>query len=251
MASENNNPNISIRCLVVDDEPLAARLISAYVERTPFLKLQAVLTSAMEVMEYLKDNDTDLIFLDIHMPRLSGMDLARMLPETTRVVFVTAYDNYALDGFKVNALDYLLKPVSYDEFMRSANRALHEAEARAAVQTPQLEALSKSGDYLVVKSEYRLVRIPIAEIEFVEGLKDYVKIFVKDTQAPVLTLMSMKTVEQMLPDGMFMRVHRSYIVNLERVRVIERNRIVLGDQYVPVSETYRRQFFEAIGLPGD
>ncbi len=241
--------DFSLRCIVVDDEPLAGKLIASYIDRTPFLEKKAVFTSSTEVQAFLAGNEVDLIFLDIHMPRMSGMELARLVPSSTKIVFVTAYADYALEGFEVNALDYLLKPVSYEEFMRAANRAYDEAaERRKAQMFRRVE--TNAPEYLIVKSEYRLMRIPVEEIEFVEGLKDYVKIYVKDNRAPILTLMSMKAVEQMLPDSRFMRVHRSFIVNMASVRTIERNRIVLGDQYVPVSDSYRKQFFEAIGLGG-
>lgn len=236
----------NIRCLVVDDEPLAVKLISSYVERTPYLELSATASSATEAMALLESQSFDLVFLDIQMPRLTGVELAELLPESTKVVFVTAYSDYALEGFRVNALDYLLKPVSYDDFRRAAMRAhalfSERRSAAPAVGEPGAEA------FITVKSEYRLRRIPLASIRYVEGLKDYVKIYVDGEVNPVLTLMSMKNVEQTLPSESFMRVHRSFIVNLNEVRTIERNRIIFADdKYVPVSDSYRREFFRRIG----
>jgi len=231
-----------LRCLVVDDEPLAVKLISSYVERTPYLELVATAHSATEAIALLGRQNFDLVFLDIQMPRLTGVEFAEMLPETTKVVFVTAYSDYALDGFRVNALDYLLKPVSYDDFRRAASRALGFYSERH-LQPPATDA----HEFITVKSEYRLRRIPLADIRYVEGLKDYVKIYVSGEVNPVLTLMSMKAVEQTLPADSFMRVHRSFIVNLNCVRTIERNRIVFGDKSVPVSDSYRREFFRRIG----
>lgn len=193
-----------LRCLVVDDEPLAVKLISGYVERTPFLVLEASARSAVDALSLLGERRFDLVFLDIQMPGLTGVEFAEMLPESTRVVFITAYTDFALDGFRVNALDYLLKPVSYDDFRRAASRALNFYSER--------QARTSDIDFITVKSEYRLRRIPVSSIRYVEGLKDYVKIYVEGEVNPVLTLMSMKTLEQTLPSDSFMRVHRSFII---------------------------------------
>ena len=233
-----------IRCLVVDDEPLAARLIGSYVERTPFLSLVATVKSAAEALAVMASDAVDLVFLDIRMPGLSGMDLARQLGNGPKIVFTTAYSDHAVEGFAVNALDYLLKPVSYEEFMRAAGRALAAVSGRTEEKA---EPLPSSG-FITVKSEYRLVRIPVAEIDYIEGLKDYVKIVLGDGSRPVLTLMSMKNLEEMLPEASFMRVHRSFIVNMDKVRVIERNCVVMGRQLIPVSESARKRFFSALGM---
>ena len=233
-----------IRCLVVDDEPLAARLIGSYVERTPFLSLVATVNSAAEALAVMASDAVDLVFLDIRMPGLSGMDLARQLGNGPKIVFTTAYSDHAVEGFAVNALDYLLKPVSYEEFMRAAGRALAAVSGRTAEKAQPLP----SSGFITVKSEYRLVRIPVAEIDYIEGLKDYVKIVLGDGSRPVLTLMSMKNLEEMLPEASFMRVHRSFIVNMDKVRVIERNCVVMGRQLIPVSESARKRFFSALGM---
>ena len=228
-----------LRCLVVDDEPLAVKLISGYVERTPFLVLEALARSAVEALSLLGERRFDLVFLDIQMPGLTGVEFAEMLPESTRVVFITAYTDFALDGFRVNALDYLLKPVSYDDFRRAASRALNFYSER--------QARTSDIDFITVKSEYRLRRIPVSDIRYVEGLKDYVKIYVEGEINPVLTLMSMKTLEQILPSDSFMRVHRSFIINMDYVRTVERNRILFGQESVPVSDSYKREFVRRIG----
>jgi DNA-binding LytR/AlgR family response regulator len=235
---------VDIKCLVVDDEPLAARLIGSYVERTPFLSLVATVNSAAEALAVMASDTVDLVFLDIRMPGLSGMDLARQLGNGPKIVFTTAYSDHAVEGFAVNALDYLLKPVSYEEFMRAAGRALAAVPGRTEEKA---EPLPSSG-FITVKSEYRLVRIPVAEIDYIEGLKDYVKIVLADGSRPVLTLMSMKSLEEMLPEASFMRVHRSFIVNMDKVRVIERNCVVMGRQLIPVSESARKRFFSALGM---
>ena len=230
-----------LRCLVVDDEPLAAKLISTYVDRTPFLELAGEVHTAEEALETIQAGQIDLVFLDIRMPRLTGMQLARLLPDTTRVVLTTAYADHAVEGFRVHALDYLLKPVSYEEFLEAATRALRDSrptEPATPAATP---------DYLMVKSEYRLIRIPLADIVYVEGLKDYVKIYLESDTKPILTLMSMKSLEEAMPAPRFVRVHRSFIVNLDKVRLIERNSIILSGRCIPVSDSYRRRFFALLG----
>lgn len=228
---------MTLKCCVIDDEPLACRLIASYVERTPYLELAGAHTLPDEAMPLLKSGDVDVAFLDIQMPQISGMELAKIIPERTRVVFITAYDNYAIEGFRVNALDYLLKPVSYGDFLEAAERAkVYHELAAAGANTGQ-----DTDNVLVVRSEYRLVRIPHDKILYIESLKDYIKIYIDGERHPVLTLMSMKSVEQALPDT-FMRVHRSFIVNTARANIIERSRIIMGDAAIPVSDTYRDGF---------
>lgn len=232
-----------LNCLVVDDEPLAVRLLAAYVERTPFLNLTATAQSGAEALSVLGDEPVDVVFLDIHMPGFSGMELARQLQNGPKVVFTTAYSDHAVEGFAVNALDYLLKPISYEEFMRAASRALE-------YYTPKENNIEHAPDFITVKSEYRLIRIPVGAIDYIEGLKDYVRIVTSDGEKPVLTLMSMKSFEELLPEARFMRVHRSFIVNLDKVRVVERNCIVMGQQLIPVAESVRKRFLSVLGLSG-
>lgn len=227
-----------IRCCVIDDEPLAAQLISGYIDRTPFLENAGSFDSAQAAIKHVLEGKIDLIFLDINMPQLNGLEFARIIPPTTRVVFTTAYDNYAVEGFKVNAVDYLLKPVSYDEFKSAAIRALRETQTHKSDEPVPLR------DFIIVKSEYKLVQIAVSDIIYVEGLKDYVKICTKDNS--IMTLMNIKNLEQSLPPEMFMRVHRSFIVNKTKIKVIERNRIVFGNVYIPISETYKQAFSEYI-----
>lgn len=233
----------SIRCLVVDDEPLAARLISTYVERTPFLTLAGEASSAEDALKFIASEPVDLIFLDIHMPGMSGMEAARILPEGISIVFTTAYSDHAVEGFEVNALDYLLKPVNYEEFMRAATRALNIAR-----QSQQPGESQPRNNFLTVKSEYRLIRIPFDDILYCEGLKDYVKIYTNENAAPILTLMSMKGLENSLPEDTFMRVHRSFIVNMNKVRIVERNCIIMGKALIPISESSRKRFYSVMGI---
>ncbi len=228
-----------LRCCVIDDEPLAAQLIESYVERTPFLELAGVFSSAQEAIKTVLTGNVGLIFLDIQMPQLNGMEFARVVPQNCQVVFTTAFDSYAIDGFKVNALDYLLKPISYDEFLSAATKAYECAveKERPAGNTDR---------YIIVKSEYKLIQIPVQDILYIEGLKDYVKICLEGESKSVMTLMNVKTLEHALPSEMFMRVHRSFIVNTSKIRVIERNRIVFGNTYIPVSESYKQAFTDFV-----
>lgn len=231
------------RCCVIDDEPLAVRLIASYVERTPTLELCGTYNSASEAIRPIIDGEIDIVFLDIEMPQINGIEFAKIIPPTTRIIFTTAYDRYAVQGFRVNAVDYLLKPVSYEEFLEATTRAIKSLQMGSPVEMP---TPAPAREFLLVKSEYRLIQIRITDIMLIEGLKDYIKIYVSGQPKPILTLMSMKSIEQALPQDKFMRVHRSYIVNKDKISIIERNHIILGEHVVPVSETYRPQFNDYI-----
>ena len=222
---------MKLTCYVVDDEPLAVELMEGYVRKTPFLELKGAFYSASAAFEALRREAVDLLFCDIQMPELSGMELARMLPERTRVIFTTAFSNYAVEGFRVNALDYLLKPISYADFLESASKALRWFEMAGSSIAPAS---------LYVKTDYRLLRIELDDILYIEGLKDYVRIWLRDRSEPVLSLMSMKTLEEQLPRDRFVRVHRSYIIQPSGMSCIERGRVVFGKVRIPVSDTYRQ-----------
>ena len=228
-----------LKCAITDDEPLALDLLESYVKKTPSLELEGRYRNAVEALAGLRENPADLLFLDIQMPGLDGLELSKMIPASTRVVFTTAFGSYALDGYKVNALDYLLKPVSYQEFMRSVNKALDWFSISRKAADRDAGCPPADRNCIYVKSEYRLVRIPFDSILYMEGLKDYVKFRTDSTDEPVLSLMSMKELEEALPAGRFMRVHRSFIVNLDRIRTIDRGRIFLDGASVPVGDTYR------------
>lgn len=232
---------MELNCLIVDDEPLALDLLEAYVKRTPFLQLKGKCSNALEVLLVLKEQEVDLIFLDIQMPELSGLELSHLLDNRVKIIFTTAFEQYALEGFKVDALDYLLKPISYPEFLKAANKALRWFGISGNKSAKSVE----EGDDIFVKSDYKLVKLQLHKIQYIEGLKDYVKIYVDDRPQPVVALLSMKTIEEMLPSA-FIRVHRSYIVNLDKITVIERNRIIFGKTYIPVSDSYKDKFLEFI-----
>lgn len=231
--------NLKITCVIVDDEPMALNLVESYVEKTPFLVLKKKCSSAIEAMEFLKDTPVDLLFLDIQMPDLTGIEFSKMLPKETRVIFTTAFDQYALEGFKVEALDYLLKPFDYAEFLSAANKA---NEWFSLVKAKKQTLLSEEKEFLFVKSEYKQLRIKLANVLYFEGLKDYIKIWLKDNPKPILTLMSLKSLQEELPETQFMRVHRSFIVSLKNIEVIERSQIIINNNRITVSEQYKENF---------
>lgn len=232
-----------ITCLIADDEPMALNLIESYVLKTPFLELKAKCTSAIEAMKVLGETDSiDLFFLDIQMPDLTGLEFSKLLPAQSKVIFTTAFEQYAIDGYKVNALDYLLKPFDYTEFLSAANKAKNHFEN----QNTTTEKQDKKQEFFFVKSEYKQIKINFSDILFIEGLKDYVKIFVKDQPKPILTLMSLKKLEEELPSNNFMRIHRSYIIALDKIEAIERNHIVIGDQQITIAPNYKDSLMEYI-----
>ena len=229
-----------LNCILADDEPLALDLIKGYVERIPFLNLVRCCSNANEVMETTNETQIDLAFLDIQMPGLNGLELARTLNNRTLIIFTTAFDNYAIEGYKVNAIDYLLKPFNFEEFYDAAIKAQRIFEER---NTP---TISVNNQYIFVKTEYRIQRIDFLNILYIEGLKDYVKIYMQNQVKPVVSLMSMKSIIERLPQNQFMRVHRSFIVNLTKIQTIERSRILFGDVYIPISDNYKDAFWEYV-----
>ena len=231
---------MTIQCAIIDDEPLAAGLLKSYAEKTPFLHLVGTYGSALEAMKELREHPVQLLFLDIQMPELSGIEFAKVLPSETKIIFTTAFQQYAIEGYKVNALDYLLKPISYEDFMKSANRALDWFTVSQKQQTYAEDR------FMFVKSDYKLVRVSLDDILYIEGLKDYVRIFLQDGQK-VMSLMNMKKLEDYLPRPEFLRTHRSYIVHMTKAQSVDRFRIVFGDEYIPISDSYKedvQQFFE-------
>ena len=239
---------MKLTCAIIDDEPLAISLLESYVNKTPFLCLAGKYNSAVNALPILSKEPVDLLLLDIQMPELNGMEFSRILEADTRIIFTTALSQYALDSYKVNALDYLLKPISYPDFLKSANKAiqwyelLRNSTAEPSVAPPAQE--KNEIESIFVKTEYKLMQIELRKIQYIEGLKDYVKIFVEGEPHPILSLVSMKTMEDMLPANRFIRVHRSFIVQPEKIKVIERNRIVFGKEYIPISDNYKQKFME-------
>ena len=229
---------MKIKCLAIDDEPLALKQISSYIDKIPFFETVGLCQSAFEAMEHLEKNEIDLMFVDINMPDLNGMDFVKSLTVKPQIIFTTAYSEYAIDGFKVDAIDYILKPISYDTFLKSANKAKTWFE----INQKQLETIQATKDCLFVKSEYKLIRIMLADIKYIESANEYIQIHLVNDQ-PVTTLIRLKSMEEQLPKDKFMRVHRSFIVNLDRVTEIERNRIIFDHKvYIPIGDQYKENF---------
>ena len=225
---------MTINCAIIDDEPLAAGLLESYVSKTPYLNLTGTYNSAITAMRDLRDNPVPLLFLDIQMPELSGVEFAKILPKDTKIIFTTAFPQYALEGSKVNALDYLLKPISYEDFLRATEKA------QDWYNMVQKRETYNDDRIMFIKSEYKLLRINLDDILYVEGLKDYVRICLKNGEK-IMSLMSMKKLEDYLPSPEFLRTHRSYIVHMPEVRSIDRFRIVFGDMFIPISDNYKEE----------
>ena len=223
-----------LNCAIIDDEPLAAGLIKSYVEKTTFLSLKGVFNSAITAMKELRQNSVDIIFLDIQMPELSGLEFAKILPKETKIIFTTAFNQYALEGYDVNALGYLIKPISYEAFIKVSNKALEWFEMVNRQET------ANESRFMFVKSDYKLQRINLDDILYIEGLKDYVQIYLENGNK-IISLMNMKNLEDYLPSPEFMRTHRSYIVHMTKIDTVDRFRLVAGGKHIPVSESYKEQ----------
>lgn len=223
---------MTLNCAIIDDEPLAANLLSSYAEKTPFLNLTGTYNSAISAIKELRNNPVDIIFLDIQMPELSGIEFAKILPKETKIIFTTAFNQYALEGYKVNAIDYLLKPISYDDFLKAADKAFEW------FNTIHKQETYKKDRFILIKSDYKLQRISLDDILYIEGLKDYVRIYLENGNK-IMSLMNMKKLEDHLPKPEFMRTHRSYIVHMTKITTIDRFRFVFGNTYIPISDSYK------------
>jgi two-component system, LytTR family, response regulator LytT len=229
-----------ITTIAIDDEPLALQLVTGYIEKTPGLKLTGKFDNPMDAVEFLAREKVDLIFVDVQMPDLSGIEFTRSMVKGPKVIFTTAYEKYALEGFRLDVVDYLLKPFSYEEFFR----AVQKVQNLLKLEGSALNQVEANAEFLFLKSDYKIRRINFNDILYIEGLKDYVKVYINNDPKPILSLTSLKNLETKLPESKFMRVHRSFIVNLDKIATIERSRIVFGKAYIPVSEQYKEKFQE-------
>ena len=235
-----------IRCLAIDDEPLALKQLVAYIRKVPFLELAAQCQSALEARTFLENDTVEAIFCDINMPDLNGMDFVKSLVSPPLVVFTTAYSEYAVEGFRVNAVDYLLKPFGLQEFQRAANRLKERLEGTSSTSTvssakPNFTPLT-ADDTLFLKTDYRIVNVNIPDIRYVEAMSEYLKVWLDSQPKPIITLLSMKKMEERLPNY-FMRIHRSYIVNLTKIQEVNKNRVIMDEHaYLPIGELYKEAF---------
>ena len=233
-----------IKVLAIDDEPLALQQLVSYIQKVAFLQLVGQCQSALEAKEFLNREPVDAVFCDINMPDLNGMDFVKSLAAPPLIVFTTAYSEYAVEGFKVNAVDYLLKPFGLDDFRRAANRLKERLEtspvAVPVAEMPQSNA--EDDDTIFIKTDYKVVKIAISDIRYIEGMSEYLKIHLEGQPKPLVTLLSMKKMEEYLPPS-FMRIHRSYIVNLKRIQEVNKNRVIMdADTYLPIGDNYKEAF---------
>ena len=230
-----------IRVIAIDDEPLALQQIAAYIKKVPFLELAAQCQSALEARQFLEQDTVDAVFCDINMPDLNGMDFVKSLAVPPLIVFTTAYSEYAVEGFRVNAVDYLLKPFGLQDFQRAANR-LKSRLTSEAPQPPEGGGTGGESDIIFLKTDYRIVKVSIPDIRYVEAMSEYLKVHLEREAKPIVTLLSMKKMEEYLPDY-FMRIHRSYIVNLNKIQEVNKNRVIMdADTYLPVGDNYKEAF---------
>ena len=239
-----------IRCIIVDDEPLALHVLEDYISKIPFLHLVKATTNPIEALTLVQEKEADLVFLDVQMPELTGIQFLKIANGKAKVILTTAYPQYALEGYELDVIDYLLKPIAFDRFFKAVQKAqaiLQPAAvkpvalAESTPQKPQQEFLS---DFIFVKTEHKIQKVYLNDILFIEGLKDYISIFTPAER--IITLQNMKKMEDALPTKYFMRVHKSYIVSINKIDSIERSRIFIGDKIIPVGDTYRDEFFKII-----
>ncbi len=231
---------MKIRCIAVDDEPLALDIIESYISKLPFLELVQTCASATEAMQVLQEEQIDLMFLDIEMPELTGIQFLNILKKQPLIIFTTAYPDYALEGFNQDAVDYLLKPIPFDRFLKAVTKAQERLQRHEKTPEPQTSAPEQ--DFMFVKADYKSIRVDFKDILWIEGLKDYIIIQTKDQK--IITLLSMNKMMEKLPDSKFLRVHRSYIVSLQKIDSIEKSRIRIGSKEIPIGEVYREQFLK-------
>lgn len=227
-----------MRCIIVDDEPLAQQVIEEFAGRIEFLTVIAKCNNASEAAEILHNHEIDLIFLDIHMPRISGLDFIASVKNPPQFILITAYSEHALQGFNVNATDYLMKPVPFDRFLQAVNKAYELFTLRKNMGNSENPPEQK---YILVKSGYQTIKIILDSVLLIEGLKDYVKIHTEGKR-PVLSLLTMKGLTETLPEDKFMRIHKSFIIAIDRITSLSRNRVMIADRWIPIGENYREQF---------
>lgn len=232
-----------LKCIAIDDEPLALELLEDNISKVPYLKLVGAYNNPLEAMRALQEQSIDLVFLDIQMPGITGLQFIQSISQKPMFILITAYEKYALDGFNLDVVDYLVKPVALERFMKACNKA-HELYQ---LRTKQKDSSEAAPEYFFINVDYSLLKIIFKDIMYVEGLKDYIKIHLKSTSKPVVARMSMKSIEEQLPESMFIRVQKSYIVSKEYVTAIRKNSVFIGNIEIPVGDNYRDALASLIG----
>lgn len=249
--------NNSISCVVVDDEPLALKLVADYVQKTPFFHLMEQTTDPLRAMQLVQQGQVELLFLDIQMPELTGMQLLKIIGHKCKVIITTAYPDYAIEGYEFDVVDYLLKPVTFDRFLVAAHKAkdrlIEKMPAPAPVSQAEQEIksaayLSPAPGFIFVKTEYKIQKIDLADILYLEGLRDYVAIHT--ISGKILTLQSIRSFQEQLPESNFIRIHKSYLIAIDKIAFIERNRVVIREQYIPIGDTYQESFQQRLHIKG-
>ena len=225
-----------LRCLAIDDEPLALELLEDNIGQVPYLKLEGKCSNAFEALKFLQEQTVDLIFLDIQMPGLTGLQFIQSLTQRPMIILITAYEKFALEGFNLDVIDYLVKPVPFDRFIKACNKAweLYNLRAKKAENSSSIEP-----EFLFVNVEYSLLKVEFADIQWIEGLKDYIRIYLKSSSKPVITRMSMKAIEEELPPSKFIRAHKSFIVSVSAITSVRKNSIFIGVEEIPIGDNYK------------
>jgi DNA-binding LytR/AlgR family response regulator len=248
MSLAMNHDSTQLSCIIVDDEPLAVDILEDYVNKIHYLNHVATFDNGMDTLHFLKEQQVDLVFLDIQMPNLTGIQLMEVLNDPPMVVFTTAYENYALKSYEYEAVDYLLKPIEFERFLKAVEKAfdkkLMKEKIHGKSSEKEKDSLGQTSEFIFVKTEYRMQKILIEDILYIEGMKNYLRIATKNGK--IMTLSNFRSVEKMLPESNFHRIHKSYIVAIDKIENIERNRVKIGDMLFPVSETYKDGFYRKI-----
>ncbi|WP_190809698.1 LytTR family DNA-binding domain-containing protein [Flagellimonas sp. S3867] len=239
-------------CIIIDDEPLAIDVLVDYCKKMDFIQLEGTFTNPLEAISIIKEKKLDLIFCDIDMPQISGIDFIKSLDNKPMFIFTTAYSQYAVEGFNLNAVDYLVKPIPYNRFIKAISRAQeilsYKKKPADSNVFPSHGETNESQNYIFVKAEYESIKINLNEIEYIQGLKDYLKVHIAGSNKAILTLMSFKEILDKLPSNQFLRVHKSFVVNVTCIKTVQRNRIVINDVRIPIGESYKVSFFSMLGL---
>lgn len=241
-----------MKCIIIDDEPLAIEILVDYCSKIDFVEVLGTFTNPLEAIAVIKEKKADLIFCDIEMPQISGIDFINSLDNRPLFIFTTAYSQYAVEGFELNAVDYLVKPIPYHRFIKAVSRSKelltsHEKPMENNIFSSHGET-NESQKFIFVKAEYESIKINLDDIEYIQGLKDYLKIHITNTNKAILTLMSFRELLDRLPPNQFLRVHKSFVVNVNYINTVQRNRIVINDIRIPIGESHKDMFFSVLGL---